>query len=115
MQLINPDLKIDFLGKRKMALIFSAVLILLSLGLVAGKGLNFGIDFTGGTLVEVKFKEAPAIADVREALVPIGYGQAIIQEFGAPEEILIRVQNQDTSDSSKISTDILCTGRWTGR
>ena len=107
MQLINPDLKVDFLGKRKLALIFSGVLLLLSLGLVAGKGLNFGIDFTGGTLVEVKFKEAPAIADIREALVPAGFGQAIIQEFGAPEEILIRVQNQDASDSSKISTDIL--------
>jgi preprotein translocase subunit SecF len=107
MQLINPDLKVDFLGKRKMALIFSGVLLLLSIGLVAGKGLNFGIDFTGGTLVEVKFKEAPAIADIREALVPAGFGQAIIQEFGAPEEILIRVQNRDASDSSKISTDIL--------
>jgi preprotein translocase subunit SecF len=107
MQLINPDIKIDFLGKRKLAMIFSGVLLLLSLGLVAGKGLNFGIDFTGGTLVEVKFKEAPAIADIREALAPAGFGQAIIQEFGAPEEILIRVQNRDGSDSSKISTDIL--------
>jgi len=107
MQLINPELKIDFLGKRKLAMIFSGILLLLSLGLVAGKGLNFGIDFTGGTLVEVRFKEAPAIADVRKALTPAGYGQAIIQEFGAPEEILIRVQNQDSSDSSRISTDIL--------
>jgi preprotein translocase subunit SecF len=107
MQLINPDIKIDFLGKRKLAMIFSGLLLLLSLGLVAGKGLNFGIDFTGGTLVEVKFKEAPAIADIREALAPAGFGQAIIQEFGAPEEILIRVQNRDGSDSSKISTDIL--------
>jgi preprotein translocase subunit SecF len=107
MQLINPDIKIDFLGKRKLALIFSGVLLLLSLGLVAGKGLNFGIDFTGGTLVEVKFKEAPAIADIRKALAPAGFAQAIIQEFGAPEEILIRVQNLDASDSSKISTDIL--------
>jgi len=107
MQLINPELKVDFLGKRKLAMIFSGILLLLSLGLVAGKGLNFGIDFTGGTLVEVRFKEAPAIADVRKALTPAGYGQAIIQEFGAPEEILIRVQNQDSSDSSRISTDIL--------
>ncbi|MES0371743.1 MAG: protein translocase subunit SecF [Mariprofundaceae bacterium] len=107
MQLINPDIHIDFLGKRKIAMIFSAVLIVLSLGLLAGKGLNFGIDFTGGTLVEVKFKEAPAIADVRKSLAPAGFEQAIIQEFGSPEEILIRVQNKDATDSSKISTDIL--------
>jgi len=107
MQLINPDIHIDFLGKRKIAMIFSAVLIVLSLGLLAGKGLNFGIDFTGGTLVEVKFKEAPSIADVRKAITPVGYEQAIIQEFGSPEEILIRVQNKNATDSSKISTDIL--------
>ena len=107
MQLINPDLHVDFLGKRKIAMMLSAAMIVLSLGLIIGKGLNFGIDFTGGTLVEVQFKEAPAISDIRKALKPAGYEQAIIQEFGAPEEILIRVQNQDTSESSKISTDIL--------
>ncbi len=107
MQLIRPDIHIDFLGKRKLALTFSAILIVLSLGLLAVKGLNFGIDFTGGTLVEVQFKQAPAIADVRTSLAPVGYEQAIIQEFGAPEEILIRVQNREAADSSKISTDIL--------
>ena len=107
MQLINPDIHIDFLGKRKIAMAFSIVMIVLSLGLLVGKGLNFGIDFTGGTLVEVKFKEAPAIADVRKSLTPAGYEQAIIQEFGSPEEILIRVQNKEATDSSKISTDIL--------
>jgi len=107
MQLINPDLHVDFLGKRKIAMMLSAAMIILSLGLIIGKGLNFGIDFTGGTLVEVQFKEAPAVADIRKALKPVGYEQAIIQEFGAPEEILIRVQNKSNTESSKISTDIL--------
>ncbi|MDX8396247.1 MAG: protein translocase subunit SecF [Mariprofundaceae bacterium] len=107
MQLIKPDTNFNFLGNRKMALAFSGLLILLSLGLLAGKGLNFGIDFTGGTLVEVQFKQAPVIADVRKALTPAGYEQAIIQEFGAPEEILIRVQNKEGVDSSSISTAIL--------
>jgi len=107
MQLINPDLHVDFLGKRKLAGIFSIAMIVVSLGLLAIKGLNFGIDFTGGTLVEVKFEKAPQIADIRSSIGPKGYEQAIIQEFGAPEEILIRVQNKDASDSSKISTDIL--------
>ncbi|MDQ6956758.1 MAG: protein translocase subunit SecF [Mariprofundaceae bacterium] len=109
MQLINPDSNIDFLGKRKIALGLSAVLIIISLlALVPSiRGLNFGIDFTGGTLVEVKFNQAPSISDVRTSITPAGYGQAIIQEFGSPEEILIRVQNKETEDSSSISNAIL--------
>ncbi len=109
MQLINPDSNIDFLGKRKIAFSLSALMIIISLlALVPGiRGLNFGIDFTGGTLVEVKFKEAPSISDVRTSIKPAGYEQAIIQEFGSPEEILIRVQNKASEDSSSISNAIL--------
>ncbi|RMH62618.1 MAG: protein translocase subunit SecF [Zetaproteobacteria bacterium] len=107
MQLIRPDTRIDFIGKRKIALAASALMILVSLGALAIKGLNFGIDFTGGTLVEVRFDHAPNIADVRKALVPAGYGQAVIQQFGAANEILIRVQNKGDIESSKISTAIL--------
>ncbi|ATX81661.1 protein translocase subunit secF [Mariprofundus ferrinatatus] len=107
MQLIRSDLHIDFIGKRKIALIISAIMMLTSLGALAVKGLNFGIDFTGGTLVEVRFDKAPAIADVRDAISPKGYGNAVIQEFGSPEEILIRVQNKEEENSSVISTGIL--------
>jgi len=107
MQLIRPDINIDFIGKRKIALTISAMVILISLGLLAVKGLNFGIDFTGGTLVEVKFDKAPSIADVRNSISPKGFGNAVIQEFGSPEEILIRVQNKDGEESSTISTAIL--------
>ena len=107
MQLISNDLHIDFIGKRKIALLLSALMIVISLGALAVKGLNFGIDFTGGTLVEVKFDKAPAIADVRDAISPKGYGNAVIQEFGSPEEILIRVQNKEEENSAVISTGIL--------
>jgi len=107
MQLIRPDLHFDFIGKRKIALVISAVMLLTSLGALAVKGLNFGIDFTGGTLVEVKFDQAPSIADVRDAISPKGYGNAVIQEFGSAEEILIRVQNKGAEDSSTISDAIL--------
>ncbi|MDX8401287.1 MAG: protein translocase subunit SecF, partial [Mariprofundaceae bacterium] len=61
MQLIRPDTHIDFIGKRKIALAISGLMILASLGLLAVKGLNFGIDFTGGTLVEVRFDKAQSI------------------------------------------------------
>jgi len=107
MQLIRSDIHFDFIGKRKIALLISGIMILTSLGALAVKGLNFGIDFTGGTLVEVKFTPAPSIADVRSAISPKGYGNAVIQEFGAPEEILIRVQNREGEESATISNAIL--------
>ncbi|MDQ6992557.1 MAG: protein translocase subunit SecF [Mariprofundus sp.] len=107
MQLIRPDINIDFIGKRKLAMMISALMILISLGALTFQGLNFGIDFTGGTLVEVKFDKAVNIADVRAALSPKGYGNATIQEFGSPEEIMIRVQNKGNEESSTISTAIL--------
>jgi len=107
MQLIRPDINIDFIGKRKVAFLVSGLMILISLGLLATRGLNFGIDFTGGTLVEVQFTTPPQISEVRKALLPAGYGQAIIQQFGSPNEILIRVQNKEGVKSSVVSTEIL--------
>jgi len=107
MQIIRPDTHIDFIGRRKIAMAVSGILLLLSVGLLIFKGLNFGIDFTGGTLVEIQFKQAPAITDVRKSLKPVGYSQAIIQEYGAADEILIRVQNRSGEKSSAISTAVL--------
>lgn len=109
MQLIRPDTHIDFIGRRKIAMAISGLVLLISVGLLVTKGLNFVIDFTGGTLVEVKFTQAPKISDIRTSLSPAGYEQAIIQEFGSPEEILIRVQNNDGEKSAAISTAILDT------
>ncbi len=107
MQLIRPDIDLDFIGKRKMAFALSALMVLASIGLLVVRGLNFGIDFTGGTLVEVRFATPPQISEIRKAITPAGYGQAVIQQFGAPNEILIRVQNKAGVKSSVISTDIL--------
>lgn len=107
MQLIRPDLNVNFLGSRKIALSLSAFVILASLALIFFKGLNLGIDFTGGTLVEVRFHKQVEIAEIRSAIEPAGYGKAVIQEFGAPEDILIRVQNRPDVEASVISTGIL--------
>jgi len=106
-EFIRSDTHIDFLGKRKIALGISAFLILGSILMLFVRGLNFGIDFTGGTLVETRFTTPPAISDVRDALATKDYGNAVIQQYGAPNEILIRVQNHKGEDSSSISTAVL--------
>ena len=107
MQLIRPDININFLGSRKIALSLSAAVLLISLALIAFKGLNLGIDFTGGTLVEVRFHQQVDIAEIRKSIEPAGFEKAVIQEFGSPTDILIRVQNRDDVESSVISTSIL--------
>lgn len=88
--------KFDFVSKRKAALIFSGTLILVGLGsLIVHKGPHYGIDFLGGTSIELEFEQPIAISDVRSAVSKAGFGNAEIKNFGAPNEILIRVQEQE--------------------
>ena len=96
MELIKKQTHIDFMGKFKMAMIFSVVLILAGIvSIVMHGGLKYGIDFEGGTLVQLKFPEAPAIDSIRSSLKDIGFADSTIQEFGAPDTILIRVERSD--------------------
>jgi preprotein translocase subunit SecF len=93
MQLIKPDINIDFVGKRKLALILSIVLILVGLAsLVIKGGPNYGIDFTGGTLVQVKFAQSTDATAIKKALSGLELGSPVVQSFGDNQnEFLIRV------------------------
>ncbi len=96
MELIKKQTHIDFMGKFKTALMFSGLLILAGFVSIAMQGgLKFGIDFEGGTLVQLKFPEAPAIDSIRSGLKEIGLADSTIQEFGSPDTILIRVEMAD--------------------
>ena len=94
MQIIKHDINIDFVGKRKLALIVSAVVILIGLAsLVVNGGPNYGIDFVGGTLVQVKFSEDTDAAKIKDGLASLDLGSVVVQRFGDdPNEFLIRVQ-----------------------
>ena len=96
MEIIKSKTNIDFIGKSRGAILFSAVLILVGLvSIFMHGGLKFGIDFAGGTLVQLKFKNPPVIDEIRGGLKSIGLGDSTIQEFGSPEHILIRVQRSE--------------------
>ena len=86
----NPNY--DFIGKRKWAYIVSIVLTLLGLTSLAVKGgLRYDLDFTSGTLIQVRFEKAPTVGKIRAALGTIGLGESIIQQFGDANEFIIRL------------------------
>lgn len=95
----------DFMGKRRQAFFLSLALITGSLVSLATRGLNFGIDFTGGALVEVSYQEAVELDQVRSRLAAAGLGDAVAQYFGSARDVLIRVpqtqgkSNADASDA----------------
>ena len=82
---------IDFMGMRKLATTFSVCLVLISIGLLSFKGLNFGLDFTGGTLIEVIYEESVALPEVREQLKAAGYANAVVVNFGSDTDVLVRM------------------------
>lgn len=96
MELIKKQTHIDFMGKFKSAMVFSGLLILAGIvSIVMHGGLKYGIDFKGGTLVQLKFPEAPPIDSIRSGLKEIGLADSTIQEFGSPNDILIRVERSE--------------------
>ena len=82
---------IDFLAKRKFAILFSAIFILISISSIALKGLNWGLDFTGGTLVELSYPEEANISIIRETLLSGGFEGAQVANFGTSSEVLIKL------------------------
>jgi preprotein translocase subunit SecF len=85
----NPSY--DFIGRRRWAYLVSALAMLIGLGSLVTQGLQYDIDFTGGTLVQVRFEQRPSVAAIRAGLGRINLGDAVIQEFGDPQEFIIRV------------------------
>jgi preprotein translocase subunit SecF len=93
MELIRPNTRIDFIGKKKYTLWISAIVLLISLGSVfLFGGLKYGVDFAGGILIQVKFLKPVDISEVRNAMDRIGSKEAMVQAFGGENEFLIRVE-----------------------
>src|SRR2546425_11387958 len=85
---------IDFMGKRKMWYIFSIASVVIGMGTLAIRGLDYGIDFLGGTELIVQFQQAPSDDAIRSAMSNAGFTRCEIKSFGAPDRILLRTQEQ---------------------
>jgi preprotein translocase subunit SecF len=93
--------KFDFIGKRKIWFIFSTLLIITGLVFFIVRGFNFGIDFLGGNLMEVKFKQDVSISEIRKVMEDIGYGKSILQSTSS-DQYIIRTVPLKISEKTKI-------------
>ena len=93
----------DFMGRRRLAMILSISAVVIAILSVIVRGLNLGIDFTGGTLVEVGYEKPVELERVREALGSAGFGDATVQHFGTPRDVLVRLAPQEGKDSAQLS------------
>jgi preprotein translocase subunit SecF len=109
MRFLSKKTNIDFMGKRKIAFALSALLIISSITILLVRDLNYGLDFTGGTLIEVSYATAPEISDVRSNLASAGINDAVVQTFGAASDIVVRIPPKDIEGESnaEISTIVL--------
>ena len=108
MRLIKHKTHIDFLGqaRRKIALAVSALVVVVSLASLATRGLEFGIDFTGGILLEVGYPEAANLENIRNNLAEAGYDDAQVQRFGADTDVLVRLPPQDGTNPDELRNDL---------
>jgi preprotein translocase subunit SecF len=103
MEIFNHDSNIPFLGMRKYSIAIALFLMIASIALIATKGLNYGLDFTGGVSMVVDYDQPAQVADVRDALTKGGFEHAVVQSLGGTREVSIRLQTKD--DPAAVQSD----------
>ncbi|MDH3325355.1 MAG: protein translocase subunit SecF [Gammaproteobacteria bacterium] len=107
MQLLANVPKINFMSKSKPALMISGVILLICLISIIFRGLNLGIDFTGGTLIEVGYEQSADLTRVRSALDESGFSDAVVQHFGTSKDVLVRIAARDDISAAQLSSKLL--------
>ncbi|MAZ43931.1 MAG: protein translocase subunit SecF [Legionellales bacterium] len=107
MELFKRQTKIDFMGLRKGVALLSVVLCIASFALLMTKGLNWGLDFTGGTLLEVRFSESVVDEQVRDTLIHAGFENAKVSYYGDAQDLLIRIGNQAGISEKELAQNVV--------
>ncbi|MEH6366808.1 MULTISPECIES: protein translocase subunit SecF [Pseudomonas] len=101
---------INFMGVRNLAFAVTALLTLLALGSFFVKGLNYGLDFTGGTQIELAYEQPADLSKVRSTLGAAGFADAVVQSFGATTDVVVRMQGDDPELGTKVATALRDSG-----
>ena len=107
MNIFKSDHNIDFLKISKLATVFSAVLIIVSLVAIFTKGLNLGLDFTGGTLVQVSYENDADLNKIRDTLKTAGFEKTVVQNFGTSKDVMIRLAPVSGKEAIEIGNDVV--------
>jgi preprotein translocase subunit SecF len=107
MQFLSNETNIQFMSKRHLAAVFSIILVIASLSSLVMQGLNFGIDFTGGTMIELGYEEEANLNEIREELAAGGYPDATVQNFGSIHDVLIRLPIIETQNMAELSNEVV--------
>lgn len=107
MELFKQNTKIDFMGARKWTAILSAVLFLFSLGSLMVNGLEWGLDFTGGTQIEVKYQQEANLSTIRQQLSAAGFSQAEVISYGNSTDVLISIGTQANLNQNEIVAKVM--------
>jgi preprotein translocase subunit SecF len=105
MPLLKSTTNFDFMGKRKFALAYSTGLVVVTAIALLVRGLNFGLDFTGGVLIEVDYGKSVKLEDVRQVLTEAGYGDAVVQSFGTASDVLIRLPPPEAPEAGAAESE----------
>ncbi|MGX5202296.1 protein translocase subunit SecF [Aliikangiella sp. IMCC44632] len=107
MKILKSKLNIDFLKYKLIATIFSAILIIASITALVINGLNFGLDFTGGTLVQVQYQQDADFAGIRETLKNDGFEKVVVQPFGTTKDVMIRLAPVKDKKADEVGAEVL--------
>jgi preprotein translocase subunit SecF len=106
MQFLNKEPNLNFVGQRKLAARGSIVAMIIALAAIAINGLSFGIDFTGGTLIEVGYGDAADVESVRQTMSSNGFPEAVVQHFGSTKDVLVRIAPREGVNKADLSSQL---------
>ncbi|KTD03287.1 protein translocase subunit SecF [Fluoribacter gormanii] len=107
MEFFNPNSNVDFMGARRWTAIFSILIFVLSIGALAIHGLKWGLDFTGGTQIEVSYSSAADLPSIRESLSKAGFKEAQVVSYGTSKDVLISIAPREDKEQARLVDQVM--------